>query len=193
MPLVSYSYLSVEVVIITAYESRDTKSLKWPSRIIAYVITLLMVVDSIGGLLNISWTDTHLPQIGIETGNGTAAAHGTPPQTSNIAIIAIWNAGLKSLAGFINACLLFSLLSVSNTSMYVASRTLYGMTRKITAKNIAAKVLRSFSTVDHRTGVPAAALIVSAISFVWMPFLEYKKDYAVQSVSLSMTRATISC
>lgn len=193
MPLVAYSYLSVEVVIITAFEARDTKSLKWPSRIIAYVITLLMVLDSIGGLLNISWKDTYLPPIGIEMRNGTAAADVTRPQTSNMAILAIWDAGLKSLAGFVNACLVFSLVSVSNTSMYVASRTLYGMTRKIEANNIAAKVLRSFSIVVHKTGVPAAALMVSAISFAWMPFLEYQKDYATQSVSIGGTRATIYC
>jgi len=143
-----------------------------------------MVLDSIGGLLNINWKDTHLPAIGIGTRNGTAAADGTPPQTSNMAVLAIWDAGHKSLAGFINACLVFSLVSVSNTSMYVASRTLYGMTRKIEAKNIVAKVLRSFSIVVPKTGVPAAALMVSAISFAWMPFLEYQKDYAAQSVSV---------
>jgi amino acid transporter len=193
MPLVAYSYISVEVVIITAFEARDTKSLRWPSRIIAYVITLLMVLDSIGGLLNISWTSIRLPPIGIGMRNGTAAADGTPPQTSNLAILTIWNAGLKSLAGFVNACLVFSLVSVSNTSMYVASRTLYGMTRKIEAKNIAAKVLRSFSIVVPKTGVPAAALMVSAISFAWMPSLEYQKDYAAQSVSIGRTRATIYC
>src|SRR6266480_1577004 len=129
MPLVAYSYVSVEVVIITAFEARSPKALKWPSRIIAYVITLLMVFDSIGALLNINWTDTRLLQIGIETGNGTAAADGKPPQSSNMAVIAIWDAGFKSLAGFINGCIVFSLVSVSNTSMYVASRTLYGMTR----------------------------------------------------------------
>lgn len=191
MPLVAYSYLSVEVVIITAFEARDTKSLKWPSRIIAYVITLFMILGSIGALLNVNWTDTHLPQIGIKMGNGTAAADRIPPQSSNVAILAIWDAGLESLAGFINACIVFSLVSVSNTSMYVASRTLYGMTRKIKAGNIAAKVLRSFSTVVPKTGVPAAALIVSAISFAWMPFLEFQRDYAAQSVSIGGKRTTI--
>jgi amino acid transporter len=192
MPFVVYSYLSVEVVIICAYEARTTKSLTWPSRIIAYVITLLMVFSSIAGLLNISWMDVHLPDIGIGMRNDTAAASGTPPTTNNIAVLTIWNAGLKPLAGFVNACIVFSLISVSNTSMYVASRTLYGMTNKIkTKKNIATKVLRSFSIVVPKTGVPAAALIVSALTFIWMPFLEYQKDYETQSVGIDRSRATI--
>ena len=191
MPFVVYSYLSVEVVIICAYEARTSKSLTWPSRIIAYFITLLIVFDSIAGLLNISWTDSHLPPIGIDMRNSTAAGV-TPPPTNNIAVFAIWNAGLKSLAGFVNACIVFSLVSVSNTSMYVASRTLYGMTNKIEAKkNIIAKVLRSFSIVVPKTGVPAAALIVSALTFIWMPFLQYQKDYETQSVGIGRTRATI--
>ena len=193
MPLVTYSYLSVEVVIITAFEARDTKSLRWPSRIIAYFIMLLMVFSSIGALLNVNWTDIHLPDIGIVQGNGTATADRVPPQTSNLAILVIWDAGLESLAGFINACTVFSLVSVSNTSMYVASRTLYGLTRKINAQNIAATVLRSFSIVVPNTGVPAAALIVSAISFAWMPFLEYQKDYAGQSVRVGWKGPTNFC
>lgn len=191
MPFVVYSYLSVEVVIITAFEAKTTKSLKWPSRIIAYVITLLIVFDSIAGLLNIDWRNRHLPEIGIQMRNDTVGAGETPPRSSNMAIIVIWNAGLKSLAGFVNACIVFSLVSISNTSMYVASRTLYGMTCKITAKNIATKVLHSFSTVAPKTGVPAAALIVSAITFIWMPFVEDKKGYATQYVSIGKIRANI--
>src|SRR5437762_4090912 len=110
MPFAVYSYLGVEVVLICAYEAKTSKSLTWPSRIIAYVIMLLMVFAGIAGLLNISWTNSHLPHIGIEIGNGTAAAAGTQPSTSNMAVLAIWNAWLKSLAGFINACLVFSLV-----------------------------------------------------------------------------------
>jgi len=187
MPLITYCYLGIEVVIVTAFEARDNKSLRRPSQIIAYFIVLLYILASIGGLLNISWRDSHLPQIGIGSSNGTATIDKTPPQSSNMAVLVIWNTGFESLAGFINACLIFSLVSISNTSMYVASRTLYGMTRKIWAENIVAKVLRSFSIVAPKTGVPAAALMVSAISFVWMPFLEYKKDYATPAVSIGRT------
>jgi amino acid transporter len=187
MPLISYCYLSIEIVIVTAFEARNTKSLRRPSQIIAYFIMLLYIFASIAGLLNVNWKDTRLPQIGIGTSNGTATADKAPPQSSNMAVLVIWDAGFESLAGFINACLIFSLVSVSNTSMYVASRTLYGMTRKIWAENIVAKVLRSFSIVVPKTGVPAAALMVSAISFVWMPFVEYRKGYATQAVSIGGT------
>jgi amino acid transporter len=191
MPLIAYSYVSVEIVIVTAFEARDTKSLRRPSQIIAYFITLLYAFASIAGLLNINWTDIHLPQIGVSESNGTAIADKTPPQSSSIAILAIWEAGFESLAGFINACLIFSLVSVSNTSIYVSSRTLYGMTRKIGAENIVAKILRSFSIVVPKTGVPAAAMMISVISFAWMPFLEYTKGYASQSVSIGGTQEAL--
>jgi len=177
--------------MVTAYEARDAKSLKLPSQIIAYFIMLLYILVSIAGMLNINWRDTHLPLIGISTSNGTATADKTPPQSSNMAVLVMWNAGFEVFAGFINACLIFSLVSVSNTSMYVASRTLYGMTREIQGDNIVATILRSFSIVAPKTGVPAAALMVSAFSFAWMPFVEYKKGYATQAVSVVGTQAIL--
>ena len=186
MPLITYCYLGVEIVIITAFEARDNKSLRRPSQIIAYFITVLYILAAIGGLLNISWRNNHLPKIGISASNGTATADKTPPQSSNMVVIALWDAGLESLAGFINASTIFSLISVSNTALYVASRTAYGIGFKIRAENIVAKALRSLAIVN-KTGVPAAALFISAISFAWMPFLEYTKGYATQSVSIGGT------
>lgn len=191
MSLITYSYLSVEIVMVTAYEARDAESLKLPSQIIAYFITLLYILVSIAEMLNINWRDTHLPQIGISTSNGTTTPDKTPPQSSNMAVLVMWDAGFEVFAGFINACLIFSLVSISNTSMYVASRTMYGMTREIRGDNIVATVLRSFSTVAPKTGVPAAALMVSAFSFAWMPFVEYKKGYATQAVSMVGTQAVL--
>jgi hypothetical protein len=37
--------------------------------------------------------------------------------------------------------------------------------------------------VVPKTGVPARALIVSAVAFLWLPFLSLKGGYAVQYVS----------
>src|SRR5271156_4341340 len=105
MPLITYCYLSVEIVLVTSFEARDTKSLRRPSQIIAYFIVLLYILASIAGLLNIRWGDPRLPQIGISTSNGTATADTTTPQSNNIAILVIWDAGFEFLAGFINTCL----------------------------------------------------------------------------------------
>jgi amino acid transporter len=190
MPLITYCYLGVKIVIITAFEARDNKSLRRPSQIIAYFIMLLYILAAIGGLLNISRRDNRLPKIGIGPSNDAATADKTTPQSSSMVVIALWDAGFESLAGFINGCVIFSLISVSNTAMYVASRTAYGIGFKIRAENIAAKALRSLAIVT-KNGVPAAALVLSAISFAWMPFLEYTKGYATQSVSIGGTERTL--
>ena len=190
IPLIAYSFLGVEVVAVTAFEARDLKSLRGSSQIIAYIIFLLYFLCAIGECLNVKWTNTSLPVIyggvGNNTMTATTSSDSAPPSTSMV-IIATLQDGLPNLPGFLNACLLFSVLSASNTSLYVASRTLYGLTRKIPrSANVFMKIFRSFSIVIPSTGVPAAALVVSAISFFWLPFLQLKGGYAIQAVRLKI-------
>jgi amino acid transporter len=97
-------------------------------------------------------------------------------------VTATWVAGYHNLAGFLNGCLIFSVLSSSNTALYIASRTLYGMTREIPRTNFLGRQLNNLSIVVPKTGVPAAALLVSAVSFFWLPFVQLKGGYAVQDV-----------
>jgi amino acid transporter len=97
-------------------------------------------------------------------------------------VIALWDWGKKELAGFLNGALIFSVLSASNTSLYVASRTLYGLALDVPTTSRAGKILHSFSVVVPQTGVPARALIFSALAFIWLPFINLKQGYAVQYV-----------
>ena len=101
-------------------------------------------------------------------------------------IIAIWSAGYRKLAGFINGCLIFSVLSSSNTSLYVSSRTLYGLVREMPGTNWINMKLKVLSLVERHTAVPTVALFVSAVSFFWLPFLQLKGGYSIQNVSGSI-------
>ena len=193
IPLIAYSFLGVEIVAVTAFEARDLKSLRGSSQIIAYVILLIYFLCAIGETLNVKWTNSDLPVIYGGVGNSTATSttSDTTTGSSSMIIIAAVKAGIANMPGFLNGCLLFSVLSASNTSLYVASRTLYGLTRKIPrSANPFMKIFHSFSFVIPSTGVPAAALIVSAISFFWLPFLQLKGGYAIQAVSRSKLSST---
>jgi amino acid transporter len=187
IPLIAYSFLGIEVVAVTAFEAESSKSLRRPSQIIAYITLLLYLLCLLGELLNIQWTNRHLPSIynGVGDDSSNSATPDNPSSTSML-IIAIWQAGFpKALAGFINGCLIFSVLSASNTSLYVASRTLYGMARDIPKTNWLGRQMHKISLVVPKTGVPAAAILLSAISFFWLPFIQLKKGYAVQYVRVS--------
>ena len=179
----AYSFLGIEIVAVTAYEARDASSLRWPSRYIPLVVFLLYILCTISEILNVSWENRHLAYIYGGIGDSTTSAMADHPSSVNMAIIAVYEGGYKKLAGFLNGCLIFSVLSASNTSLYVSSRTLYGMVRVLPDTNWTYQKIRWLSLVTKRTGVPAPALLVSAVSFFWLPFLQLKQGYALQHVS----------
>jgi len=185
LPLVAYSFLGIEIIAVAAFEAKKSSYLRWPSRVIAYVIFLLYFLCTIGETLTVGWRSKHLPMIYEGLANSTTTASGptTPPNSTSLAVTAAWAAGYHNLAGFLNGCLIFSVLSASNTSLYVSSRTLYGLTREIPDTNWLGRKLHNLSFVVRQTGVPATALLFSAISFFWLPFLQLKAGYAIQDVS----------
>jgi amino acid transporter len=98
-------------------------------------------------------------------------------------VIAAWQAGWAKTASFVNACLIFSVVSQANSSLYAASRTMYGMTREMPKTNWFLKKLRFLSLVERFTHVPVWALVVTALSFIWLPFLSFPTGFAIADVS----------
>jgi amino acid transporter len=183
IPIAAYSFLGIEIVAIAAFEARDASSIKWPSRSLPLVVLVLYVMCTIGEALNVSWHDTHLPYIYGGVGNSTIGQMPSNPTSVSMIINAAYDAGHRNMAGFLNGCLIFSVISASNTSLYVASRTLYGMIREMPDTNWLYSKIRWISRVQKLTGVPVIALLVSAISFCWLPFLQLEEGYALQDVS----------
>jgi yeast amino acid transporter len=189
IPLVAFTFYGVEIVAVTAFEAKYSTSLTWPSRLIAYAVCLLYLLCTIGETLTVRWTAPYLPTMYGGIGNSSTPVDKptTPPKSASFVINATLSAGYYDLASFLNGCLIFSVLSASNTCLYVASRTLYGMTREIPDTNWVGKRLNRLSLVVRQTGVPAAALLFSSISFFWLPFLQLQRGYAIQDV-----RCTVS-
>ena len=82
-------------------------------------------------------------------------------------VVAIEIAGIKALPGILNACILIFVFSASNSDLYIASRTLYGLAAE-------GKAPRIFARTDKR-GVPYMALGASA-SFCLLAFLGVNTD-----------------
>ena len=70
-------------------------------------------------------------------------------------VVAIKLAGIRHLPGLLNACILLFTFSASNSDLYIASRTLYGLAEQGHAPKI-------FRWTDKR-GVPVPALALSAL------------------------------
>ena len=85
-------------------------------------------------------------------------------------VLAIRLAHIKHLPGILNACILLFTFSASNTDLYIASRTIYGLAEQGHAPKI-------FRWTDKR-GVPVPALAISAF-FCCTAFMNAADDSKV--------------
>lgn len=82
-------------------------------------------------------------------------------------VVAIKNAGIQTLDHILNGCILVFVFSASNSDLYIASRTLYGLASDGSAPKI-------FRKTDNK-GVPLYALGVSAC-FATLAFMNVSDD-----------------
>ena len=171
----------MEQVSVTAFEARDLRSLRFASRTVAYFIISIYLFCAIGEFLNVDWKDPALPQIYGGTNRASVKMDGSVHKSSAVIVIAAVKAGYSRSAGLLNGCMIFSALSASNTGLYIASRSLYGMTRKVNPWRWF-RFLRFLGTIWPKTGVPMWAGFVSFIAFYWQPFLQLHGGVAIADV-----------
>lgn len=190
IPIVAYGYIGVEIVAVTALEAKNPQqSLKYPAKLIAWLTATMYFFCALGFYLNVRWTDPLLPSVPhrIAHGSLTIAPSTNTTQTNAIVVIAILNANKPDLPGFLNGCLIMAVLSAANTALYVASRTLFGLTRELDPHNRYWGWVSKLSTTTHTRRVPAAALFASALAFCWVPLLHLTKSYTDQDLQEIMS------
>ncbi len=174
IPIATYAFCGVEIAAIAALESANARSLRFPpTRYVALVILVVYSISIFMFYLNVSWRDPLLISL--------------PKRSfspSSIVMIAAINANIPTLPGFLNGCLFMAVISSANTSLYVASRTLYGLTRGFSPNGSwFERCLYKLGTTDKR-GVPALALFVSGTVFgIWLPFVHSARRYKDEAVS----------
>lgn len=190
----AFGYVGIETIAMAAFESRPT-SLKWPSKNLTYIAALIYLLCILGQSLNVDWQNDHLPVLYGAIGGSDKRHDKDPnnPYSHTIAVIAIFEWGRKELAGILNGAIIFSVLSASNTTLYVASRTLYGMAYRIRKdelvgeNSLVGQLIGMVASVDRTTHVPLWALLISWLMFIWVPFMSLNNDYRVQFVSDSQS------
>lgn len=175
----------MEIVSVTAFEAYDRRSLRIPAKWIAYLILGLYFGCFLGGAIDVKWDSPFLPVPSLRPG----IPHEGPVkvsrdgETSSVLLIAVQEAGIQHLPGFFNACIIFCVISASNTALYVSSRTLFGLARGLDPNGQwPINWLAKLGTTTPNTRVPAWALVVSALAFFWLPFLHLNLSYSIQNV-----------
>lgn len=158
MTMSAFAYVGVELVVVCAGEARyPTRDLPKASRRMWIFALTFYVAGMFFASLNIPWNDPSLLR--------RASPSNQKSGQYTAYILAIRNAGIPHLPGFVNAAFLFCAATCSMTALYASSRTLYAITR-----NSRIGFLRFFARTNS-TGVPFVAIIASW-SFSLFAFLQ---------------------
>jgi len=178
IPILTYGFIRFKVKSITAFEAKDRSSLRNPARFAAYGISGLLFLCFLLEVIVVSWSNEHLPSLQGRTATQDCPKNPWPSGQGLYALVAIAARQYCSISAgwFFNVCIIYFCISASNTALYVASRTIFGLTREIHRPKNPRWYLRAFAHLSDTTSfaqVPHWALLVSAIAFCWLPALQY--------------------
>ena len=129
--------------------------------------------------LNIPWDDPELPEV---SWLGSPVRRHSPKTESGFVLSATYS-GIPGLADLFTVILLITSVTSANTNLYVASRTLFGLTRELDGSRW--KWLSFFGRTNNYQ-VPVRAMFLSCI-FLWVPFL-YLSPNNMPNTTISSVR-----
>ena len=147
---------------------------------VSVIAGLIYILGALLVSFDVDWNDQQLPRLSwlassTGTGDSTSGSESSTSKSNSAFVIAANNSsisGHQGLADFISVCILITALTAANTTLYVASRTLFSLTKGIQANASSpwiTRFLSFFGKTNHRR-VPMRALAASCC-FCWVPFL----------------------
>ncbi|KAL8767349.1 MAG: hypothetical protein Q9209_006112 [Squamulea sp. 1 TL-2023] len=151
-----FQFMGGEIVLVTAGEAkRPMRNLPIAARymyllpVSFYLIAILFVG------LNINYLDPRVYHSHVSY-YVNSRLEGIQTAARSPFVIAIENAGIQSLPGFLDACYIFSALTAANTALYVSSRTLFTIAQRSPSIKIRNTIGRT-----NNGHTPLAAITVS--------------------------------
>lgn len=134
------------------------------------------------------------PATSPSTSSSTSATIDDASRNLSPLVIALQNVDSSVGQSAITGCLIYVVLSAANAGLYVASRTLFGLTRKIDRNaSFPMSAVRRLGWVTKGTEVrgygvifgkiPAPSIFFSVLCFCWIPFIHLSKHDSIAEVS----------
>lgn len=188
-----FAYVGVEIVAASALEARWPKvrskseegellQRSRPETMIGntirfsaiWISVFATIAYSLGGLLasfTIEWDNCALPRLSWVS---DANCMGSNSTTSSAFVAIAQQSRIAGLPTAFNAFLIFTALTCANTNLYVASRSLFGLTSRLDGGHGQPWYLRFLAWFGktNRLKVPMRSMVMSALMFWWVPFLQ---------------------
>lgn len=154
----TFAYLGTELVGVTVGEAQNPrKTIPRAIRLTFYRIVFFYVISILLIGMCVPYDSTDLAFANSVSGNANASPF----------VVAIKLAHIPVLDHILNACILLFVFSAANSDLYIASRTLYGLSSDGAAPSIFRKT--------NKNGVPLYSLLASA-AFALLAFLNVSDD-----------------
>ncbi|KAK2036504.1 hypothetical protein LZ31DRAFT_483608 [Colletotrichum somersetense] len=189
--IASFAYVGVEIIAVSAVEAKWSKThadsetlprsqqedgisiastIKFTANYIPIIIPVGYAVAGLLVSINFKRDDCRLPRLSWLQQPGCDR-----PENSTTSPFIIITEGAP-IGHVFNGFILFTVLSCANTNLYVASRTLFGLTHNLPGNGWIVRWLAWFGETDSRR-VPLRAMAFSALAFFWVPFLQYPRSF----------------
>ncbi|KAI9369534.1 amino acid permease-domain-containing protein [Aspergillus egyptiacus] len=187
--IAAFAYVGVDITAATALEARpdqkrtlprdltpDRPKGPWPYISIRFVATwtsfLTWIIYFIAGFLmslNVSWDEDSLQEMS-SVGSSAGKRHEGEVEeyrTDSRFVISAAMSRIPGLADMVTAIIFITAVFSANTNLYVASRTIFGLTRRL--PDTSWRVFAFFGKTNNYQ-VPVRAMLLSCF-FMWVPFL----------------------
>ncbi|KAI9790764.1 MAG: hypothetical protein M1833_001760 [Piccolia ochrophora] len=160
MTIATFAYLGTELVGVTVGEAQNPrKTIPRAIKLTFYRILFFYILSVFLLGMIVPFNSDDLVFANQKSGSTSASA--------SPFVVAIEEAGIEVLAPILNGCILLFVFSASNSDLYIASRTIYGLACEKKAPAILA--------YTDRRGVPVVALGTSAL-FGLLAFMNVSDD-----------------
>ncbi|RYP90934.1 hypothetical protein DL770_002939 [Monosporascus sp. CRB-9-2] len=205
MSTAAFSYVGVEIVAASAMEVRWPKSkertdsglsshselssligktVKFSAIWISVLATITYSVSGILVSFNLPRNSCRLPRFSWAPSE-VCEVQEAEAKTSSAFVTIAELSEIPGLAHVFNFFLVFTALTCAMTNLYVASRSLFGLTSRLDDSRGQPWFLRALAWLGktNKHKVPMRAMITSALAFVWVPFLRLEGGEASNNIS----------
>lgn len=171
-----------------SFEAREIVGVKVPSLTIAWASLLIYLIYGVTQAMCFSWDDPHLSDQISSLLDQTPRSQESAVVITASQITGSANSGL--VVGF-KIILIFCALSCANTTLFVASRTLFGSARY--SDYVTSKLVTPFATTTQK-GVPKWAVILSGLFWTtWLPFISLSDSATAARTTAFFTTSGSFC
>ena len=160
----------------TPTRSPANSTIKLSATQLPFIAAVIYFISATLVTSNVPWNNSELPRLGWLAAPTPSCAN-NKDATNSAFVIAAKLSGIPRLGSALTVFLMFTAITAANTALYVASRTLFSLTRRLEVDSRDPhwkKFLASFGKTNHRR-VPMKAVCASCF-FCWIPFLYLASD-----------------